>query len=106
MPQLAAQSSLDGSSNASAVAYIVDDEPSHVELLSRLARQAGQRVEIAGNAVDGMRLIRKLNTRNFIKDNNPAALKEIAQRFAEAFARGLWTPRLNSAHDLLEELSK
>ncbi len=45
-------------------------------------------------------------TRQFIAANNPAALKEISERFAEAAARGLWTPRLNSAHDLLKELSK
>jgi cobaltochelatase CobN len=45
-------------------------------------------------------------TRNFIAENNPAALKEIAQRLAEAAARGLWTPRLNSAHDVLEELMR
>ena len=44
------------------------------------------------------------NTRAFIRDNNPAALRDIADRFREAAARGLWTPRLNSAHDLLEEL--
>jgi cobaltochelatase CobN len=43
-------------------------------------------------------------TRNFIEENNPAALKEIAARFAEAIERGLWTPRLNSAHDVLKEL--
>ena len=45
-------------------------------------------------------------TRAFILRNNPAALKEIAERFAEAAARGLWTPRLNSAHHLLEELTR
>ncbi|MBI2717380.1 MAG: cobaltochelatase subunit CobN [Rhizobiales bacterium] len=45
-------------------------------------------------------------TRDFIARNNPAALKEIAQRFAEAAERGLWTPRLNSTHDLIEELSR
>jgi cobaltochelatase CobN len=45
-------------------------------------------------------------TRRFIRDNNPAALKEIAERFREAASRGLWTPRLNSAHDLLEELAR
>jgi cobaltochelatase CobN len=44
-------------------------------------------------------------TRSFINDNNPAALREIAQRFREAASRGLWTPRLNSAHHLLEELT-
>ena len=45
-------------------------------------------------------------TRDFIRANNPAALKEIAERFREAALRGLWTPRLNSAYDLLEELSR
>ena len=45
-------------------------------------------------------------TRAFIGENNPAALKEIAERFREAAQRGLWTPRLNSAHHLLEELSR
>ena len=45
-------------------------------------------------------------TQKFIADNNPAALKEIAARFEEAATRGLWTPRLNSAYDLLKELQK
>jgi cobaltochelatase CobN len=45
-------------------------------------------------------------TRAFLEQNNPAALKEIAERFAEAVARGLWTPRLNSAHDALQSLLK
>jgi cobaltochelatase CobN len=45
-------------------------------------------------------------TRRFIADNNPAALREIAERFQEAAARGLWTPRLNSAHHILEELTR
>ncbi|MCA3556324.1 cobaltochelatase subunit CobN [Aestuariivirga sp.] len=45
-------------------------------------------------------------TRDFIRGNNPAALREIAERFQEARARGLWTPRLNSTHDLLEELTR
>ena len=31
---------------------------------------------------------------------------EIAERFREAQQRGLWTPRLNSAHDLLEDLTR
>ncbi len=44
-------------------------------------------------------------TRDFIRDNNPAALREIAQRFLEAATRGLWSPRLNSAYDLLKELA-
>ena len=33
-------------------------------------------------------------------------LREIADRFREAAQRGLWTPRLNSAHHLLEELTR
>ncbi|MGQ0484175.1 MAG: cobaltochelatase subunit CobN [Hyphomicrobiales bacterium] len=45
-------------------------------------------------------------TRDFIAANNPAALREIAQRLEEAAARGFWTPRLNSAHDLLQELAR
>ena len=45
-------------------------------------------------------------TRKFIEANNPAALREIAQRFEEAASRGLWTPRLNSAYDLLKELQQ
>ena len=45
-------------------------------------------------------------TRAVIGENNPAALKEIAERFREAAQRGLWTPRLNSALHLLEELSR
>ncbi len=44
------------------------------------------------------------DTRDFIAANNPAALREIAARFEEAASRGLWTPRLNSAYDLLREL--
>jgi cobaltochelatase CobN len=44
------------------------------------------------------------STRDFIASNNPSALREIAARFSEAMARGLWQPRLNSAHDHLKEL--
>jgi cobaltochelatase CobN len=43
-------------------------------------------------------------TRDFIAEANPAALREIAQRFEEAIERGLWTPRSNSARALLEAL--
>ncbi|MBG1231354.1 cobaltochelatase subunit CobN [Aestuariivirga litoralis] len=43
-------------------------------------------------------------TRHFIADNNPDALKEIAARFEEAIARGLWQPKLNSTYDHLKEL--
>ena len=41
-------------------------------------------------------------TRDFIASNNPAALKEISERLEEAIARGLWTPRSNSAYAQLK----
>ena len=40
----------------------------------------------------------------FIAEANPAALREIAERFSEAIERGLWRPASNSAHRRLEEL--
>ncbi len=43
--------------------------------------------------------------RGFMAEANPAALREIAQRFAEAVERGLWQPRRNSAAALLDELA-
>ncbi len=43
--------------------------------------------------------------RDFIAANNPSALAEIAQRLDEALARGLWTPKSNSAYDELQRLS-
>ncbi len=46
------------------------------------------------------------NTLKFMAENNPAALREMSARFAEAIARGLWQPRLNSVHDRLKELSQ
>jgi cobaltochelatase CobN len=42
--------------------------------------------------------------RRFIAEANPDALREMAQRFAEAVARGLWTPKSNSAQFLIESL--
>jgi cobaltochelatase CobN len=42
--------------------------------------------------------------RGFIAEVNPAALREIAERFEEAIERGLWRPTSNSAHDHLEAL--
>ena len=42
--------------------------------------------------------------RDFIADKNPAALREIADRFAEAIQRGLWRPARNSVGDLLDEV--
>ena len=44
--------------------------------------------------------------RGFLAEANPAALREIAQRFQEAVARGLWRPRRNSAGALLDELRR
>ncbi|MFZ1813744.1 MAG: cobaltochelatase subunit CobN [Rhizobiaceae bacterium] len=35
--------------------------------------------------------------RDFIAQNNPSALREMAERFQEAIERGLWTPKSNSA---------
>jgi cobaltochelatase CobN len=44
--------------------------------------------------------------RAFITQANPAALREIAARFAEAIERGLWQPRSNSAAASLRELAR
>ncbi|MFT7309836.1 MAG: cobaltochelatase CobN [Paracoccaceae bacterium] len=45
------------------------------------------------------------DTRNFIAQNNPSALREIAERLQEAIDRGLWVPRSNSARERLESLT-
>ena len=42
----------------------------------------------------------------FMRDKNPAALKELADRFHEAIERGLWTPRSNSAKFNLEQIAQ
>jgi len=42
--------------------------------------------------------------RDFLMRKNPAALAEMAARFAEAIDRGLWTPRSNSARFELDML--
>ena len=42
--------------------------------------------------------------RDFIARHNAPALKEIAERLAEAIERGLWMPRSNSARGLLDRL--
>jgi cobaltochelatase CobN len=44
--------------------------------------------------------------RDFIATHNPAALKEIADRLAEAQSRGLWKSRHNSAHQRLAAWAK
>ncbi|MCF6273560.1 MAG: cobaltochelatase subunit CobN, partial [Rhodobacteraceae bacterium] len=41
------------------------------------------------------------DTRGFIEEANPAALKEMAARFEEAIERGMWQPRSNSAKAVL-----
>ena len=42
--------------------------------------------------------------RGFLEDNNPDALREMAERLLEAQDRGLWRPRSNSAASRLTEL--
>ncbi len=42
--------------------------------------------------------------RDFIGEANPAALREIAERFGEAISRGLWQPKSNSARAHIERL--
>jgi len=44
------------------------------------------------------------DTREFIEEHNPAALREMAERLQEAIDRGLWVPKSNSARARLEEL--
>ncbi|MCW8914336.1 MAG: cobaltochelatase subunit CobN [Magnetovibrio sp.] len=41
---------------------------------------------------------------DFLKQNNPDALKDMAERLAEAQDRGLWNSRLNSTRAMLDEL--
>jgi len=42
--------------------------------------------------------------RDFIRENNPDALKDMVERLLEAQDRGLWNPRLNSTRAMLQEL--
>jgi cobaltochelatase CobN len=44
------------------------------------------------------------DTREFIAEHNPAALREMAERLHEAIDRGLWVPKSNSARARIEEL--
>ena len=46
-----------------------------------------------------------VSVRDFIAENNPPALKEIAARFCEAIDRGLWAPHRNSAYEELQRLA-
>lgn len=43
-------------------------------------------------------------TRDFIAENNPSALREIAERLREAIDRGMWTPRSNTARARIDAL--
>ena len=43
--------------------------------------------------------------RAFLEENNPAALREIAERLTEALDRRLWRPRSNSVHVALAEIA-
>lgn len=44
------------------------------------------------------------DVRNFLEENNPDALRDIADRLKEAQDRGLWSPRLNSTREILDQL--
>ena len=46
------------------------------------------------------------DTREFIGQHNAPALREIAERLAEAIKRGLWSPRSNSARGLIDGLRR
>jgi cobaltochelatase CobN len=43
--------------------------------------------------------------RGFMEEANPAALREMSERLLEALERGLWRPRSNAAHLVLEDLA-
>ncbi len=50
--------------------------------------------------------LKKEDVVEFLRDKNPEALKEMADRFLEAIERGLWKPRSNSAKFELEQLAE
>ena len=50
--------------------------------------------------------LRDERVRDFLMQKNPAALAEMAARFAEAIDRKLWTPRSNSARYELDTIGK
>lgn len=45
------------------------------------------------------------DVRAFLEENNPDALRDIADRLLEAQTRNMWTPRLNSTRAILETLA-
>ena len=50
--------------------------------------------------------IKDRTVRDFMRDENPDALRETAARLSEAIERGLWRPKSNSAGAALAELSE
>src|SRR4051794_8123682 len=46
------------------------------------------------------------DVRNFMEGVNPAALREMAEKLAEALSRGLWRPKSNAAYDTLNKLAQ
>lgn len=46
------------------------------------------------------------DTQDFLQDNNPDALADIADRLQEAIDRGLWQPRSNSARARIDQLRR
>jgi cobaltochelatase CobN len=44
------------------------------------------------------------SVREFLAENNDAALADIASRFSEAVERGLWRPQSNSAAHVLDTI--
>lgn len=44
--------------------------------------------------------------RDFMEEANPAALREMAGKLAEALSRGLWRPKSNAAHHTLNKLAQ
>jgi len=45
------------------------------------------------------------SVRGFMLDHNPAAAREMAERLLEAQDRGLWRPKSNSSHAVLQDLA-
>ncbi len=45
------------------------------------------------------------SVRGFMLDHNPAAAREMAERLLEAQDRGLWRPKSNSSHAILQDLA-
>ena len=43
--------------------------------------------------------------RTFLEENNPDALRDIADRLIEAQDRGLWSSRLNSTREILDQMT-